>query len=76
VFETKEAVIKMKVEKGSFIVIQTPSQDIPFDAETEDISKAVPLTLGENIIHVSVYSKGGGAKVQEKELKVYYIPTQ
>lgn len=75
-FDTNKAEVKMKVEKGSFIVIQTPSQDITQEAESENVSTTVPLTLGENIIHISVYAKGGGTKVQEKELKVYYIPTQ
>jgi len=75
VFDTKETKITLKVEKDSFIVIQTPSQDITLEAESETITQVVPLTLGENIVHISVYPKSGGAKVQEKQLKVYYIPT-
>lgn len=76
VLESKEVEVKMNLEKGSFVVIQTPSQDIAFEAESNSVSKLVPLTLGENVIHVSVYAKGSGSKVQEKNLKVYYIPTE
>ena len=75
VFEDASATVRMKVEKNSFIVIQTPSQDIAFENESENVAKDVPLSLGENIIHISVYSKAGGSKIQEKELRVYYLPT-
>jgi hypothetical protein len=75
VFENASATVRIKVEKNSFIVIQTPSQDIAFENESENVAKDVPLSLGENIIHISVYSKAGGSKIQEKELRVYYLPT-
>lgn len=75
VFETASTTVRIKVEKNSFIVIQTPSQDIAFENESENVAKDVPLSLGENVIHISVYSKAGGSKIQEKELRVYYLPT-
>jgi len=36
----------------------------------------MPLSLGENVIHLSAYAKGVQGKVQEKEFKVYYLNTK
>lgn len=65
--------IKGKVEKGSFVIVQSPAKDGTFTAKTEDFSYEMPLSLGENIIHLSSYEKGVQGKIQEKELKVYYL---
>jgi len=76
IYTTSTITLKGKAEKGSLIVVQTPSKDITLTSETEAFSTPVPLTLGENIIHMSFYIKGTGAKIQEKELRVYYLPIQ
>jgi hypothetical protein len=68
--------IKGKTDKGSFIVIQTPSKDLSFTTKGEDFEYEVPLSLGENVIHISAYPKGKNGKVQEKELRVYYLDTK
>jgi len=62
-----------KTEEGSFVVIQTPANDVATTAQGENFSASVPLSLGENVIHVSSYPKGSGGKIQEKELRVYYL---
>lgn len=73
-----ESTVKMKgkTDKGSFIVIQTQAKDLSFTTKTEDFEYDIPLTLGENVIHVSAYPKGKNGKVQEKELRVYYLDTK
>lgn len=68
--------IKGKTDKNSFIIIQTQSKDLSFTTKSEDFEQSVPLTLGENVIHISAYPKGSNGKVQEKELHVYYLNTK
>jgi len=68
--------IKGKTDKGSFIVIQTQSQDLSFTTTSEEFGYTVPVTLGENVIHISAYPKGSNGKIQEKELHVYYLNTK
>ena len=65
--------IKGKTDKGSFIVIQTQIKDYSFTTKTEAFEYSIPVTLGENIIHINVYPKGLTGKIQEKELHVYYL---
>jgi hypothetical protein len=65
--------IKGKTDKNSFIVIQTQVKDITFTTKAEEFTYDVPLTLGENVIHISAYPKGQNGKIQEKELHVYYL---
>ena len=72
---TQSVTVKGKTDKGSFIVIQTPSKDMSFTTKIEDFEYSVPLALGENIIHISVYPKGANGKILEKELHVYYLGT-
>ncbi len=73
VLSTNKASLKGTTEKGSFLVVQTQTKDLTATAENGDFTIDVPLSLGENVIHVSSYPKGTGGKVQEKELKVYYL---
>lgn len=67
--------LKGMTDKNSFIIIQTQVKDSSFTTKTEKFEYSVPLTLGENVIHVSAYPKGAIGKVQEKELRVYYLNT-
>ncbi|MCX6732823.1 MAG: hypothetical protein NTV98_04765 [Candidatus Roizmanbacteria bacterium] len=65
--------IKGKTDKNSFVVVQTQAKDFSFTTKTELFEYSVPLTLGENVIHITAYPKGSNGKVQEKELHVYYL---
>ena len=65
--------LKGKTDKSSFIIVQTQSKDITFTTKSENFEQSRPLTLGENVIHISVYPKGTTGKIQEKELHVYYL---
>jgi len=67
--------IKGKTDKNSFIIIQTQVKDMSFTTKSEDFEYSVPLTLGENVIHINAYPKGATGKIQEKELHVYYLNT-
>lgn len=74
IFDAASVMIKGKIDKNSFIVIQTPIKDASFITKTEDFEYTLPLSLGENVIHISAYPKGSAlGKVQEKELRVYYL---
>lgn len=65
--------IKGKTDKNSFVVIQSQTKDASFTTKTEEFEYTIPLSLGENVIHISAYPKGTTGKVQEKELRVYYL---
>ncbi len=73
VLDTNKVSLKGTTEKGSFLVVQTQTKDLTATAENGAFTIDVPLSLGENVIHISSYPKGTGGKVQEKELKVYYL---
>lgn len=68
--------IKGKTDKNSFIIIQTQIKDMSFTNKTEQFEYNVPLSLGENVIHISAYPKGSNGKIQEKELHIYYLNTK
>lgn len=68
--------IKGKTDKNSFILIQTQIKDMSFTTKSESFEYSVPLSLGENVIHINAYPKGSNGKVQEKELHVYYLNTK
>jgi len=68
--------IKGKTDKNSFVVIQSQIKDVSFTTKTEEFEYTIPLSLGENIIHISAYPRGVAGKVQEKELRVYYLDSK
>lgn len=73
IVDVASVTIKGKTDKNSFIVIQTPSKDASFTTKSEEFEYSIPLSLGENVVHISAYPKGGNGKVQEKEIRVYYL---
>lgn len=68
--------IKGKAPKNALIIIQSPIKDISFSSENEEFSQEIPLAFGENVIHITVYSKDREVNSREKELKVYYLDEQ
>ena len=68
--------LKGKTDTGSFIVVQTQINEVTFTTKSEQFEQDIPLALGENIIHVNVYPKDLNGRIQEKELRVYYLNTQ
>jgi len=68
--------VKGKTAVGSFIIIQTQIKDYSFTTKAENFEYSIPLALGENTIHINIYPKGTGGKIQEKELHVYYLTTK
>ncbi len=71
--EKKTITIKGKASKNALIVIQSPIKQIVFKNKNKDFSVDFPLVLGENIIKVTVYPKNPQLRIQQKELKVYYL---
>lgn len=68
--------IKGKTDKNSFVIVQTQIKDYSFTTKQETFEYSIPLSLGENVIHISAYPKGTGGRIQEKELHVYYLNTK
>lgn len=73
IMDVQSVKIKGKTAKNSFVVIQSQTKDASFITKSEQFEYTMPLALGENVIHISSYSKGVAGKVQEKELRVYYL---
>ena len=68
--------IKGKTDKNSFVIVQTQVKDYSFTTKLETFEYSIPLTLGENVIHINAYPKGANGRIQEKELHVYYLNTK
>jgi hypothetical protein len=66
-----QVTIKGTADKGSLIVIQSPSGSKAFKAESTTFQTTFPVALGENMISVNAYSKS--STPQEILLKVYYV---
>ncbi|KKQ02218.1 MAG: hypothetical protein US11_C0001G0177 [Candidatus Roizmanbacteria bacterium GW2011_GWA2_36_23] len=66
--------VKGKAPKSSLIVIQTQIKELIIKNDKGEFSFDIPLALGENIIHISMYPKDAQIRSQEKELKVYNLP--
>lgn len=76
IIDSASVTIKGTVEKNSFVIVQSSAKDATFTADKAEFSYNLPLTLGENVIRLSAYPKGAQGKIQEKELKVYYLNTK
>jgi hypothetical protein len=63
-------ILKGQVEKGSLIIIQSPTSEKVIKTTTNNFSISFPLSLGENLIKVISYQKNN---IEEKTLKVYYL---
>jgi hypothetical protein len=68
--------IKGKTDKNSFMIVQTQVKDYAFTTKSDTFEYSIPLTLGENVIHINAYPKGSNGKIQEKELHLYYLNTK
>lgn len=65
--------ISGKADKGGLIIVQSATKDLVFRNENERFNINLPLSLGENVINVTFYSKGAQSRIQERELRVYYL---
>ena len=68
--------IKGKATKGNLLVIQSPIKNSTLVTADDSFSVDFPLSKGENIIHVSLYTKDSGGVGQEKELRIYSLDEQ
>lgn len=62
------------VKKNSLLVIQSASAEKIQKNEKEEFKIEVPLSVGENVIQLSVYTDS--STPQEQTLRIYYIPTE
>ncbi len=76
IINTDTISIKGKSNKDDFIVIQSPTKEMVFNNKTNVFSVDFPLSLGENVIRISVYPKDQSLRSQEKLLTVYYLNEQ
>ena len=76
IVEEKEVTIKGKATKDSLIIIESSVDYKVIKNEKETFEVDFILALGENNIKVTAYSKDTQSKIQEKELKVYYLDEQ
>ena len=65
--------IKGKADKGATIFIQSAFKDQIYKNDKSDFAIKFPLAFGENTIKLTVYPQDSQLRIQEKELKVYYL---
>lgn len=68
--------IKGKATKGNLLVIQSPVKSSTLITTDDTFNVDFPLSKGENVIHISLYTKDSGGIGQEKELRVYNLDEQ
>lgn len=66
-------IIQGTAGKDSLIVIQSPIKDIIFKNDNSQFKINFPLSLGENVINITVYPKEPQFRSQEKQLRIYYL---
>lgn len=71
-----EVIISGKATKDSLLIVQSPIKDIVFELKKDQFSINFPLTLGENVIRIAFYPKDKKMRIQERELRVYYLKDQ
>lgn len=72
----KSVTIKGKASKGNLLVIQSAIKNSASVTTDDTFSVDFPIAKGENIIHITLYSKDSGGIGQEKELRVYSLDEQ
>ena len=73
VVSVAKTTISLSIPGSSLVIIQSPTQEIVFTAEAGKIEKELPLSLGENIIRVTLYPNDKSLREQDKVLRVYYL---
>lgn len=73
VFEFDSVKIKGTAEKDSLIIVQSPIKELAVNNTKGQFSLTFPLSLGANVINITVYSKDNQIRPQEKQLNVYYL---
>jgi len=68
-----EITIRGKADQGATIFIQSAFKDQVYKNDKPDFEIKFPLAFGENTIKLTIYPKDDQLKIQEKELKVYYL---
>lgn len=68
--------IKGNVAKDSLVIIQSQIKTQIVKNSPEKLEVSVPLAMGENVIHITVYPKDQQISTKEKELQIYYLDEQ
>lgn len=62
-----------KASKDALLVLQSPIKDMVVNNTKGDFSFDYPLAYGENVIRIVSYPKDRQLRVQERELRIYYL---
>ena len=76
IYDKNTVKISGKTNKEDLIVIESPIKTLIFKNQSTNVSVDFPLALGENVIRISIYPKDQSLRLQEKELKIYYLDEQ
>lgn len=74
--DTSSVTIEGRAPKDSLIIIQSPIKEIVLKNEKEQFKVLFPLAYGENVINATLYPNDTQLRVQEKQLRVYYLDNQ
>ena len=65
--------LRGRADKNSLIVIQSATKDQVFKNEKNEFSVQFPLSLGENLIKITMHPVNNLIRSQEKEIRVYNL---
>lgn len=68
--------IQGKTAKDTLIIIQSPLKTVVLKNTDDNFSVDFPLSMGENMLHITAYPKDGQISTKEKDLQVYYLDEQ
>lgn len=65
--------IRGKASTNSLLIFQSATSQKIEKVTEESFAVDFPLSIGENMIQMSMYAEGKGSLPQEKEIRIYYF---
>lgn len=76
IVNTSSVTIKGNASKNDLLILQSPIKDMAYKLENNSFEVKMPLALGENVINLTIYPSNSQGRIQQKELRVYYLDEQ
>ena len=76
IVSSSSVTIKGEGSKGQLLLIQSPLSEKALELEKDTFETSFDLALGENIIHITMYSNDSTQRAVERTIRVYYLDEQ
>ncbi len=73
---TDVVTIKGEGKKGNLLFIQSPLAQQVLELTKDEFEVPFELAIGENVIHISMYSNDATQRAVERTIRVYYLDEQ